>query len=232
MFGGEAENLHECVGGAERNPVEQSRRERHLTANSPASNDSSYTSDSGSREERSRSRSPRGVSESVETGPHTHKVGLGALVELTGLTKAAELNGRRAVITSVSETENRLEVLCLENAGSAGKAAEHRRLSITRERLVVVESEGAVRLRLRNVPSEYDTSLLREEFDEEGFVEGQTFSGLVFDASRSFAYLTASSERAAMQIIGNFDGRRLERCGPGRLMPDSVLARIVKVERL
>merc|ERR1711879_701879 len=103
-----------------------------------------------------------------------------------------------------------------------------RRLALTAERLrPVPAAPGSVRLRFRNVPGGYDTASLREELDDEGFTGDACFTGLLFDESRGFAYLTAASERIALQIICNFDGRKLERFGPGRLMPDSKLAQIV-----
>merc|ERR1719419_1530865 len=161
-------------------------------------------------------------------------LGLGAVVRISGLEGAAELNGRTAVVTSRPEggsTSGLWEVVCLPLEGTP--ETEQHRLTLSPERLCMVPAPACgVRLRLRNVPSGYDTALLREELNDEGFTGEDCFTGLLHDASRGFCYLTACSERIAMQIIGNFDGRRLERCGPGRLMPDSRLAQIVKLERL
>jgi hypothetical protein len=44
-------------------------------------------------------------------------------------------------------------------------------------------------------------------------------------------YVFAASARVAQQIVTNFDGRRLERLGPGEL-PDSCLRQNVKLEWL
>ncbi len=176
------------------------------------------------------------------------QVGLGAFVELQDLQTAQELNGRRAVITgclaqATSQSLQRWEVLCLpplgSNAGSDdGRCGDTdlRRIAVSPEHIRLVAglgcTAGAARLRLRNVPDEYDTDLLRAELDDEGFVDGESFVGLIFDRERRHGYLTAVSERVAMQIVGNVDGRRFDRAGPGRVMPDSILAQIVKVERL
>ncbi|CAE8661620.1 unnamed protein product [Polarella glacialis] len=176
-------------------------------------------SDSGSSYSGSGSPS-RGRSRS----PPRPALGLGSLVELQGLAKAPELNGRRGLITAGPDAGGRWEVLCFPTEG-----AGLRRLSVALERLrQVPAAAGSVRLRLRNVPGGYDTDLLREEIEDEGFMDGESFSSLLFDHERGFGYLCAASERLAMQIVGNFDGRRLDRAGPGRLMPDSALAQIVK----
>merc|ERR1711920_1173014 len=118
---------------------------------------------------------------------------------------------------------------------SEAQEKQPRRLSVTQERLAIppgVAPAGSVRLRLRNVPAEYDAALLKEELEDECFMEGDHFVGLLFDESRRFGYLTAACERVAMQLIGQFDGRRLELAGPGRVTTESALAQIVKVERL
>mmetsp|Transcript_60819 Transcript_60819/g.162806 ORF Transcript_60819/g.162806 Transcript_60819/m.162806 type:complete len:229 (-) Transcript_60819:69-755(-) len=190
-----------------------------------SSGSSGYSSGSGSS---GRSRSPR------EAARPAARLGLGAVVELAGLEKAAELNGRAAVVTSIPEAgagSGRWEAVCLAKEGP--EEGEPRRVAVSAEKLrVAPEPAGSVRLRMRNVPAGYDTELMREELDDEGFSGDSCFTGLLHDASRGFCYLTAATERIAMQIMCNFDGRRLERCGPGRFMPDSRLAQIVKLERL
>eukprot|EP00929_Paragymnodinium_shiwhaense_P010674 TRINITY_DN115530_c0_g1_i1.p1 TRINITY_DN115530_c0_g1~~TRINITY_DN115530_c0_g1_i1.p1 ORF type:complete len:218 (+),score=30.15 TRINITY_DN115530_c0_g1_i1:121-774(+) len=199
-------------------PTPQRPRDR-----SPSS--SSYSSGS-------RSRSPARLAP-----PPPATVGLGAVVEIHGVVKAPELNGQRAVVvataTTASGSATRWEVLCLEHeALEAGKEA--RRVSLSEDRLQLVQppSPEAVRLRFRNVPDGYTTKLMKEELDDEGFVEEEDcYMWLVHDQSRGFCYLTAATARVAMQIIGHFDGRRLQRCGPG-LLPDSCLRQNVKLERL
>lgn len=194
---------------------------------------SSYTgSESPSVPEgRGRSRSPRGA---ARAGPSPCKLALGMVVELSGLAKALELNGRRGVITAGPDVGGRWETLLFPSA-DAPQEKEPRRLSVTKERFLVPPEfavAGSVRMRFRNIPAEYDTALLKEELGDECFVEGEQYSGLLFDKERRFGYLTVVSERVAMQLIGEFDGRRLERAGPGRSMTESVLAQIVKLELL
>eukprot|EP00933_Yihiella_yeosuensis_P005528 TRINITY_DN110052_c0_g1_i1.p1 TRINITY_DN110052_c0_g1~~TRINITY_DN110052_c0_g1_i1.p1 ORF type:complete len:225 (-),score=26.50 TRINITY_DN110052_c0_g1_i1:120-743(-) len=186
-----------------------------------ASDSGSSYSSSGSR---SRSRSPRG-----QPGPPPLR--LGSIVELQGLAKAPELNGRRAVVTAGPDANSRVEVLCYPEKG-ADPEDDLRRVSVSFERLKPFIEGMPVRLRFRNVPGGYNTDILREEIEEECFAEGESFENLLFDRERGFAYLSAPSQRVFEQFISNFDGRRLERCGPGLFMPDSVLAQIVKVERL
>ncbi|CAK0832373.1 unnamed protein product, partial [Prorocentrum cordatum] len=152
------------------------------------------------------------------------------IVELAGLAKAPELNGRRGVLTGLPDAGGRWEVALFAQAEQ-----KTRRLSVTQDRLATppgAAPAGSVRLRLRNVPAEYDAALLKEELEDECFMEGEHFVGLLFDEVRRFGYLTAACERVALQLIGQFDGRRLERAGPGRATTESALAQIVKVERL
>eukprot|EP00927_Polykrikos_kofoidii_P025554 TRINITY_DN22938_c0_g1_i1.p1 TRINITY_DN22938_c0_g1~~TRINITY_DN22938_c0_g1_i1.p1 ORF type:complete len:259 (+),score=47.33 TRINITY_DN22938_c0_g1_i1:39-779(+) len=201
---------------------------------------------------RDRSRSPRGFGAGAGAdGPVLgagHATGvadakprgslsLGMVVELTGLAKAPQLNGRRGVITGGScslGADGRWEILLFPRVAEPTET-QPRRISVASERLFVPRETcvvGGVRMRIRNVPSEYDTDLLREELEDEGFVERESFFWLIFDQERRFGYFTAVSERVALQIIGQFDGRRLERAGPGGTVTESVLAQIVKLERL
>ena len=54
---------------------------------------------------------------------------------------------------------------------------------------------------------------------------------LLHDMQQHQTYVFAASARVAQQIVTNFDGRRLERLGPGEL-PDSCLRQNVKLEWL
>lgn len=54
---------------------------------------------------------------------------------------------------------------------------------------------------------------------------------LLHDTEQHQTYVFAKSLRVAHQILTNFDGRRLERLGPGEL-PDSCLRQNVKLELL
>ncbi|CAL1129288.1 unnamed protein product [Cladocopium goreaui] len=74
-------------------------------------------------------------------------------------------------------------------------------------------------LRFRNVPEGYTSSLMREELEDEGFGPDEVLY-LLHDMQQHQTYVFAASARVAQQIVTNFDGRRLERLGPGEL-PDS-----------
>ena len=54
---------------------------------------------------------------------------------------------------------------------------------------------------------------------------------LLHDLQQHQTYVFAANARVAQQIVTNFDGRRLERLGPGEL-PDSCLRQNVKLEWL
>ena len=54
---------------------------------------------------------------------------------------------------------------------------------------------------------------------------------LLHDMEQHQTYVLCASLRVARQIVTNFDGRRLERLGPGEL-PDSCLRQNVKLEML
>eukprot|EP00419_Tripos_fusus_P049832 CAMPEP_0172819102 /NCGR_PEP_ID=MMETSP1075-20121228/14362_1 /TAXON_ID=2916 /ORGANISM="Ceratium fusus, Strain PA161109" /LENGTH=224 /DNA_ID=CAMNT_0013659565 /DNA_START=97 /DNA_END=769 /DNA_ORIENTATION=- len=207
--------------------LDDQQRCRSASGSSDGSGGSSREGSSSSRSKRSRSPPSHAVLQAAPQG-----LGLGAVVKLQGLQKAADLNGRTGVVTweqGSTTGEQRWEVVCFPCED--GSSEETRRLAVQPDKLCLIpHAAGAVKLRLRNVPSGYDTSLMREELDDEGFAGDESFSGLLHDESRGFCYLTAASERVAMQIICNFDGRRLERCGPGRAMPDSRLAQIVKLD--
>eukprot|EP00439_Symbiodinium_sp_Y106_P087524 s2_g69.t1 len=169
---------------------------------------------SGSSCSRSRSRSePRSCK--------PFKLGVGALVEVRGLEKSVHLNDRQGVVTALQAIEPvRWVVLFLDAEGEADSQAQ--RVAVPAEKLhLVAASPETVRLRFRNVPEGYTSALMKEELEEEGFSVGDNCSGVVYDPQEHHCYVTATSPQVARQIVANFDGRRLERCGPG-VLPDSI----------
>ncbi|CAE7223013.1 rnf12-b [Symbiodinium sp. CCMP2592] len=175
---------------------------------------------SGSSCSRSRSRS----------APRSCKLGIGALVEVRGLEKSVHLNDRQGVLTAPASKPLRWVVLFLDAKGEAD--SETQRVAVPEDKLqLVAANPETVRLRFRNVPEGYTSALMKEELEEEGFSVGDNCSGVVYDPQEHHCYVTAMSPQVARQIVANFDGRRLERCGPG-VLPDSCLVQNVKLEWL
>ncbi|CAJ1404476.1 unnamed protein product [Effrenium voratum] len=167
--------------------------------------ESSASGDSSSSRSRSRGRA---------------EIAVGCVVEIHGLEKSVELNGQEGVAVSCSA--GRWAVLLRDEARKVSVPSEQLR----RRQLGPQE----VRLRFCNVPEGYDSALMRQELEDECFGEDAVLS-VVHDTENHHCYITAASQAKARQIVLNFDGRRLERLGPG-LLPESCLRQNVKLEWL